>query len=196
MGEPQDQEPLRTAFVLDGEVQVGAVACRVLTMVGIAAKQFTDPLEYLLEVKRSPPDLLILDLALGRADAVDVIRKLDVLKFRGRVLLISGRDEVTLGQFERIGRSHGLRMMQSLQKPFRALELKARLETLPKPEFTTPDNKQSSPGTLPQTPACTLAEALERNWLEVWYQPKIDLQSLAICGAEALIRVIREVLAD
>ena len=34
----------------------------------------------------------------------------------------------------------------------------------------------------------TLEEALRKDWLEVWYQPKIDLQSLTVCGAEALIR--------
>jgi len=31
-------------------------------------------------------------------------------------------------------------------------------------------------------------DALHNNWLEVWYQPKIDLKSLSICGAEALVR--------
>ena len=34
-----------------------------------------------------------------------------------------------------------------------------------------------------------MQEALRRNWLEVWYQPKIDLRSFIISGAEALIRV-------
>ena len=33
-----------------------------------------------------------------------------------------------------------------------------------------------------------LVDALRNNWLEVWYQPKIDLRSLTICGAEALVR--------
>ncbi len=27
------------------------------------------------------------------------------------------------------------------------------------------------------------------NWLELWYQPKIDLRSRLVCGAEALIRL-------
>lgn len=31
--------------------------------------------------------------------------------------------------------------------------------------------------------------ALQSNWLELWYQPKIDLTSRLICGAEALIRL-------
>ena len=30
---------------------------------------------------------------------------------------------------------------------------------------------------------------MQNNWLEVWYQPKFDLKSMAVCGAEALIRL-------
>jgi EAL domain-containing protein (putative c-di-GMP-specific phosphodiesterase class I) len=35
----------------------------------------------------------------------------------------------------------------------------------------------------------TLAEALKRNWIELWYQPKIDLKTKRLVGAEALVRV-------
>jgi EAL domain-containing protein (putative c-di-GMP-specific phosphodiesterase class I) len=34
-----------------------------------------------------------------------------------------------------------------------------------------------------------LADALRRGWWELWYQPKIDLRTKAIVGAEALSRV-------
>src|SRR3972149_2262474 len=33
-----------------------------------------------------------------------------------------------------------------------------------------------------------LAEVLRKKWLEVWYQPKIDLRTLRLTGAEALVR--------
>jgi EAL domain-containing protein (putative c-di-GMP-specific phosphodiesterase class I) len=32
-------------------------------------------------------------------------------------------------------------------------------------------------------------QLLEANWLELWYQPKIDSQTLSISGAEALVRM-------
>lgn len=39
------------------------------------------------------------------------------------------------------------------------------------------------------TPEWTsLDEILDRGWLEVWYQPKIDLKQKFLCGAEALSR--------
>jgi EAL domain-containing protein (putative c-di-GMP-specific phosphodiesterase class I) len=33
-----------------------------------------------------------------------------------------------------------------------------------------------------------LAEVLRRRWFDLWYQPKIDLKSLRMVGAEALVR--------
>lgn len=34
-----------------------------------------------------------------------------------------------------------------------------------------------------------MAEALSNNWLEIWYQPKIDLKRKCLAGAEALARI-------
>jgi len=34
----------------------------------------------------------------------------------------------------------------------------------------------------------TLAEVLRKNWFELWYQPKIDLRTMRLTGAEALVR--------
>ena len=33
-----------------------------------------------------------------------------------------------------------------------------------------------------------VAEAIAAGWLELWYQPKIDLRSFLVCGAEGLLR--------
>lgn len=38
-------------------------------------------------------------------------------------------------------------------------------------------------------PHVSIDEAMSRNWLEVWYQPKIDLRRKCLAGAEALVRV-------
>ena len=38
-------------------------------------------------------------------------------------------------------------------------------------------------------PTVTLAKALKRGWLELWYQPKVSLQTQKLIGAEGLIRV-------
>ncbi len=35
----------------------------------------------------------------------------------------------------------------------------------------------------------SIDEALEKNWLDIWYQPKIDLRRKCLAGAEALVRM-------
>ena len=41
-------------------------------------------------------------------------------------------------------------------------------------------------GTRPQI---DIDEALQQRWLEIWYQPKIDLRRKCLAGAEALARI-------
>jgi EAL domain-containing protein (putative c-di-GMP-specific phosphodiesterase class I) len=38
-------------------------------------------------------------------------------------------------------------------------------------------------------PKISIDEALENNWLDIWYQPKIDLRRKCLAGAEALVRL-------
>jgi EAL domain-containing protein (putative c-di-GMP-specific phosphodiesterase class I) len=172
------------AYVLDDEAAVATMICKQLTMLGMEAWQFSDPPKFLTALRVSRPKLVVLDLALGRSDAVEVIQKLDALKFTGKVLLVSGRDERTLGEIEKIGRSRGLHMLRSLQKPFRTSDLRDRwLQEL---EPVPTDSKSASPTRA--KPAIDLADAIREGWLEVWYQPKINLRSLTVSGAEALIR--------
>ena len=172
------------AFVLDDEVAVATMICKQLAMLGMEAWQYTDPAKFLTSLRVSRPKLVVVDLALGRSDAVEVIQKLDRLKFQGRVLLVSGRDERTLSEIEKIGRSRGLHMLPSLQKPFRTADLKNRCE---QPAEANPTG--SKPTSQPRAKASIdLAEAIEKGWLQVWYQAKINLRSLMVSGAEALIR--------
>jgi EAL domain-containing protein (putative c-di-GMP-specific phosphodiesterase class I)/CheY-like chemotaxis protein len=172
------------AYVLDDETAVATMICKQLTMLGMEAWQFSDPTKFFTSLRVSRPKLVVLDLALGNSDAVEVIQKLDALKFTGKVLLVSGRDERTLGEIEKIGRSRGLLMLPSLQKPFRTADLNNRWLQQLEPAPT--NSKSVSPARA--NLLIDLAEAMRENWLEVWYQPKINLRSLTVSGAEALIR--------
>jgi EAL domain-containing protein (putative c-di-GMP-specific phosphodiesterase class I) len=87
---------------------------------------------------------------------------------------MSGSDVALLEDVRRVGARHGLDMLAPLQKPFRAdairhailkAKLKGRTVAMP-----------------------SLEEAQRRGWLELWYQPKIDLRKKTFAGAEGLIR--------
>jgi EAL domain-containing protein (putative c-di-GMP-specific phosphodiesterase class I)/ActR/RegA family two-component response regulator len=175
----------RSALILDDDPTVGLVLCKMLSAHGVANRHFVDPLAFLAEARAAHPELILLDLALGQSDAIDLIRELEALKYRGRVLLVSGKDITILNEAERIGRAHGLWMLPPLQKPVRMAQIAARLDapTLP-PAAVEPSNAASHPA-----PRVDLDEALREKWVEVWYQPKVCLKSLSVSGAEALVRV-------
>jgi EAL domain-containing protein (putative c-di-GMP-specific phosphodiesterase class I)/FixJ family two-component response regulator len=172
----------RSAYVLDDDPGVRASVLFILTAIGYEALGFSTPAPMLAKLKASPPEVVILDLSLGQSDAVEVIRQLSILKYDGKVLLISGHDEVTLNGIQRIAERHGLAMLSYLHKPFRAGDLKSRLITPPHAVEATATAQQ------PKRVVIDLEEAMRAEWLELWYQPKIDLRSSFICGAEALLR--------
>jgi EAL domain-containing protein (putative c-di-GMP-specific phosphodiesterase class I) len=184
---PTDFSPFRRlVYVLDDEISIGKLVCQFLATCGYEARQFSEPRPFLADVKTNPPYMVVMDLALGESDAVDVIRNLELLKYRGFALLISGRDRSVLEEIERIGTSHGLAMLPPLQKPFRIADLKASLAA--SPDNVVRDAAPAAPAPKRRV-AVDLEEALHKNWLDVWYQPKIDLTRKAMCGAEALLRI-------
>ncbi len=180
----QPDRPHRLAFVVDDEPRVRAIVCKILASLGFATREFVAPLPLIDEIKKVPPDLIVLDLALGQSDAVEVMRLLEGATYQGKVLLISGRGYAALSEIHRIGAQHGLLMAPPVQKPFRPADIARSLAV----------EVRSTPAKSPAQPKdgksirIDPAEALRKNWLQLWYQAKIDLRSMSVCGAEALLR--------
>ena len=167
----------RIVYILDDSLTVCKAIGQMLTGPGFSVREFTrvEALETALTIVS--PDVILLDLALGECDAVEVIRRLAAAHFGGAIMLMSGTHNAeTLAEVEKIGTHHGMVMLPFLQKPFRPEQIKSRLA------LVTPRASVSDSGT-------DLEKALRNNWLELWYQPKIDLTSRLVCGAEALARV-------
>src|SRR5690348_13443590 len=97
-GNAGDRRPL--TFVLDDDAAVANVVSKQLAMLGMEAWQFSNPAKFFTSLKVARPRLIVLDLGLGGSDAVEVLQQLDALKFQGRILLISGRDQRTLDEIE------------------------------------------------------------------------------------------------
>lgn len=66
--------------------------------------------------------------------------------------------------------------------------LRRVLEALTAPEPAEPADVDP-PDALPIPDHVDIDEALRNNWLEMWYQPKIDLRQKCLAGAEALARI-------
>jgi EAL domain-containing protein (putative c-di-GMP-specific phosphodiesterase class I)/CheY-like chemotaxis protein len=176
MGAKSTREvPGQEAFVVDDDKRVRQFVASVLTGEGFISREFSRIAEVEAALAQQRPAVIVLDLSLGESDAVEAIRSLASARFAGKVLLVSGHDHNTIGEVSKIGERHGLAMLPFLHKPFRVEQLRERLA-----HVTTPNESDSEFG---------LEAALRNDWLELWYQPKIDLHTMLVCGAEALIRL-------
>ena len=122
------------------------------------------------------PDVLVLGLLKPESEVTKALQVLITARFAGRVMLFGGRASTALMGLQELGEQVGLAMLPPLGTPFRDSDLHENLSPfLP----------------IPDTPSfdVDVEEALRNNWLELWYQPKIDLREMLLSGAEALIRM-------
>jgi EAL domain-containing protein (putative c-di-GMP-specific phosphodiesterase class I) len=184
--EPSDRPvptPPFDAFVVDDEAGVCQYISMVLSSLGLASQTFQTSERAIAALEDGHPEIVFLDIALGGTDAIDVIRSLSEKRYTGTVQLISGSKSELLDDVYHVGASYGLNMGEPLQKPFKMEAVRRALAGAPlwgRPEIAVslaPDFKPD------------LDEALANDWLELWYQPKIDLRTNLLAGAEALIRL-------
>jgi EAL domain-containing protein (putative c-di-GMP-specific phosphodiesterase class I)/CheY-like chemotaxis protein len=171
------------AFVIDDEAGVCKFISLALEDLGLAAESFQSAEAAAAALDRGGwPEIVFLDVALGQADAIDVIRSLSAKGYDGVVQLMSGHRSGLLDDVHRVGVSHGLNMCPPLQKPFRREAIERAVRHLPlydHPKIAVSFGPPLRPG---------LDAALANGWLELWYQPKVDLRSGALAGIEGLVR--------
>ena len=162
------------AFVVDDEEGICKVIAMTLTTMGVTSEKFHTAPEAVAALDKGLPSIIFLDVALKKSDAIDVIRGLGERSYRGIVQLMSGSNVGLLEDVRRIGARHGLTMRPPLTKPFRAESIRHIIR-----EANLADSPAAVVG---------LEEALAKGWLELWYQPKVDLRTKTLCGAEGLVR--------
>lgn len=172
----------RVIHIVDDDPRVGRLVSRMAEMCGFRPICFTSAAEFFCGPRATRDSTIVLDLSLGNSDAVEVIRELSRVRYDGSVLLISGKDRSILEEVVSIGLSYGLAMHTPLAKPFSKDDLREHLEEPPRRN----DPESNDAGA--ERVSLSLPESLANGWLELWYQPKIRLNSLEIYGAEALVR--------
>jgi len=129
------------------------------------------------------PDALLIDLEMPVMDGVELIQHLQARRLKVPFVIASMRESALLTSVLEMARAHGHRVGAALRKPL-ALEplrgaLLACLESPPEPPRRTP-----APLADPQA----LERAIHAGELQVHYQPKVDIRSGLIRGAEVLAR--------
>jgi EAL domain-containing protein (putative c-di-GMP-specific phosphodiesterase class I)/CheY-like chemotaxis protein len=163
-----------SCVVVDSEPGVRRLIASVADDLGVRAEQFADIPAMLQAVAQRPPDLIFLDLG---ADGGRALGMLDAALITCPVQVMSWLNAVLVEELRRTGERRGLAMLPVLHKPLRHGVVKRIIGELGlrRDPMSGIDLK--------------LGEALRRGWLEIWYQPKIDLRAKLLAGAEAYVRI-------
>ena len=164
-------------FVVDEDRSVRHFVSLVLQGSGIDTVEFTDGNALRKARAKRPPDLIFLDVSLEARDAIQSLEALGKAGYKGGVQLMSARGSAVLENVRLIGQNQKLNMLPVLKKPFEAAAVQKVVHDL---KLGTPP---------PVAARLGLDEALKNNWVEFWYQPKIDLRKKQLAGAEAFARV-------
>lgn len=167
-------------LIVDDEKGIRSLISRSLRDHLVMTEGCGDAQSALEAMKLRTPDLIFLDVSLERSDAIDVIRGLGEMKYRGPVQLMSGRDVVLLEEIKRVGEKYELRMLPVMKKPFRADVIPGVLQQV---------GIERRPAGSPDA-AVGLFEALCAGWIDLCYQPKFELRGGKMIGAEGLVCVV------
>lgn len=180
LAETQAKGSTSFCLIVDDEKGIRTLIARSLRNYLVMTEECSDAQSALEALRLRTPDLIFLDISLERSDAIEVIRGLGELKYRGAVQLMSGRDLNLLEEIKRVGEKYELRMLTVMQKPFRVDVLSGILR----------DAGIAQKPPLSSDARVGLFEALCAGWVDLCYQPKFDLRTQKMVGAEGLVRVI------
>lgn len=173
-GEGSTRVPL--CFVLDGDASIRHFLSLVLHGAGVDTEEFADGQSFRAAIARRVPDVAFINIALESTEAVECVVALGRAGYFGFVQLMSNRGSAVLEHVKSVGDQHRLHMLPVLKKPF---ETAAILKILHELKLGDPPAMAAR---------LDLSDALKNNWVEFWYQPKIDLRKKQLVGVEAFAR--------
>jgi EAL domain-containing protein (putative c-di-GMP-specific phosphodiesterase class I) len=171
---PGAGEPV--CLVVDPKPGVCLLIANVCGDLGIQVHCFDSVSEMIGASARHAPDVIFIEPGIDGRDGDEVIPALAAHGLRCPIQLMSGLNPVLAEEARRLGEQKGLTVLSVLEKPFRVPAVKRILEQL--------GLRRDAISNI----SVTIDDALRQNWLELWYQPKIDLRARVFAGAEGYVR--------
>ena len=152
---------------------------------GFVARMVSNADDFFDELKNWQPTHITVDLVMPRKDGIEVLRDLAAARCQAAIMIISNMELRVLQSARRVASERGLNITGVLTKPFRHEALQQLLAaSAPRAPWA---GERAYAGELIVS-ADVIDEALAEDQFILHFQPKIDLHTGRILGAEALVR--------
>ena len=161
-------------LIIDDEPSIGAIIARVATSVGYQTLVVENADEFLQKVRSWAPTHIVMDLQMPVVDGLQLLSELASDHCTANIILVSGVGDSVVNAARRVGTARGLNVTAALAKPFSVAELAGVLKS----------NRLEDPWLT----VASFSAAMNREEFYLLYQPKVELRTGCIAGAEALVR--------
>jgi len=176
---------LNSVLIIDDDpTQVAIMQAYFASLKVPDIKGTTNPSEALnyINNKQNEIDLIVSDLQMPEMDGLEFLRHLNGLKYVGKLAIISGVKSDLLDHASRLAKMHRLNIIGQVSKPV----TKSSLDNV-----FLKEAKENSFAVKSEQYFITqndFSRAMDNNEIEPYFQPKIDVQTGRVIGAEALVR--------
>lgn len=164
-----------STFIFDSDPNHAGLLAATLQRSGVDSEIFTDTPQFMRGLLTREPSMVFLEVSGPGDAAIDALFAMGGRNYSGGVQLMGADEGPVMDVVRRMGDRHSLKMLPTLRKPLEPRTVRGVLVS------------QNFP--VKEAPTASLAEALHENWVEFWYQPKIDLKKRQIAGVETFARI-------